>query len=199
MTFDGQSPGKHKMSEAEERNPWDQLPEESDVQYVMFCDYRDLGQKRSIGQFCKNRGKTRVSYTHELSSKFNWVERAQKFDIHLADLRRASAENIHASQVEDFRKRNMDFSKNAHNTAGMMLIIANHKLGNAMRQIAAADSEEKKKQLEITLDRTLGPWVRSAAMIANAASNNEAQALGVDRMLSLMADEGFEEELAEDG
>lgn len=68
----------------EERHPWEQLPEESNASYMRFCAYLSLGPTRTIEKARASTGvKGRSGHWDRESSKYNWVDRAIAYDIHM--------------------------------------------------------------------------------------------------------------------
>ena len=84
-----------------ERHPFERQPEESAVAYHAFEHYRDMLYDRAIDRARdKHRtecvktapGNTRATHWQEWSTRFNWVERVQAYDDHLANQRRERRE-----------------------------------------------------------------------------------------------------------
>lgn len=73
-----------------ERNPWDQLPEESSQAFRGFALYRDMGWDRSIGKVVKESGKSQA-LIYRWSTRYQWKERAQDWDVHQDQLGQAQA------------------------------------------------------------------------------------------------------------
>ena len=78
---------------------WERRPGESARAYAAFCVYRDLGTGRSLNLayaewrrslgFAGDAGKA-AGYWAQWSSGFDWVARAEAYDVHLEQLRRAA-------------------------------------------------------------------------------------------------------------
>jgi hypothetical protein len=89
------------------KNPWDRQPRERSKAYGYFCQYRDLGEERSLEKLCQICTKTvpKISRLKELSSRWDWVERAEKYDEYLRLKERESKEkkisNFMDSDLED--------------------------------------------------------------------------------------------------
>lgn len=71
----------------EEKELWDRQNGEGARQYEKFCKYRDmdtdgLRSKRSLRKLANELGCSRIS-VENLSSKYNWVERAEAYDMYL--------------------------------------------------------------------------------------------------------------------
>jgi len=174
----------------EEKPLWEQLEEESDENYILFCAYRDLGPDRTVPKLLAKRGKGNENYTYELSRKWNWVQRCNKWDIHLATLSAESQENSHKGKIDNYRSRNEEFAKDAQQTARIMLAVAKTKLSAAVTKFKGTEGmneEERAAHIEnVPIDRAIGPLVRSAVLVFNSGSMAEAQALGIDQMLNML-------------
>ena len=71
------------MSGEEERE-WDRQPGESSKAYSHFCLYRDMGPHRSLRKMAKeDECRAQVGQLERWSSKWQWVERSQRYDDHL--------------------------------------------------------------------------------------------------------------------
>ena len=73
-----------------ERNSWDQLPEESSKAFHAFVVFRDQGWERSIGGVVKESGKNQA-LIYRWSTRYQWKERAQDWDVHQDQLGQAQA------------------------------------------------------------------------------------------------------------
>ena len=62
-----------------ERNPWDQLPEESTKAFHAFALFRDMGWERSVGKVV-NQCRKSSSLIYRWSAAYRWSERAQAWD-----------------------------------------------------------------------------------------------------------------------
>lgn len=81
---------------------WDRRPRESAKAFAAFCCYRDLGPGRSLNLayaewrrslgFAGDAAKA-AGYWAEWSSGFEWVARAEAYDAHLEQIRRAARED----------------------------------------------------------------------------------------------------------
>ena len=77
--------GKSKAPDgkAEEPNPWERMPGESDKAFAKFCAYRDMGAGRSLARLCQlhpgNKGWGHRA-VEDLCSRWRWVDRARAWD-----------------------------------------------------------------------------------------------------------------------
>jgi hypothetical protein len=62
-----------------ERNPWDQLPEESTKAFHAFALFRNMGWERSVGKVV-NQCRKSSSLIYRWSAAYRWSERAQAWD-----------------------------------------------------------------------------------------------------------------------
>lgn len=88
---------------------WEKQPNESAKSYLWFCKYRDMGSDRTLAKVKTECKKTEGKYNSMLerwSSKFNWVERAEAYDLYLERLKRKQRE-------EDLKKMNDRHAKYA--------------------------------------------------------------------------------------
>lgn len=76
-------------------NVWEKQPNESATSYLWFCKYRDMGRERTLERVKVECKKTEGKYNSMLnrwSAKFNWVERAEAYDLYLEKLKRKKNE-----------------------------------------------------------------------------------------------------------
>lgn len=88
---------------------WEKQPDESAKSYLWFCKYRDMGPERTLAKVKTECKKTEGKYNSMLerwSSKFNWVKRAEAYDLYLEKLKRKQRE-------EDLKKMNDRHAKYA--------------------------------------------------------------------------------------
>ena len=89
----------------EDNELWERMKGEGSRQYEHFAAYRDMKHiapsptGRSIRKLAKEKGMNRQSL-EQLSSKFNWVARAEAYDIYLTEQTRLQNE----AEIEDMRK-----------------------------------------------------------------------------------------------
>lgn len=89
---------------------WERQEGESPLQYAYFLDYLDMGALRSIQKVRKKRGKS-ATYLEKLSSRNNWLARADAYDRYIDEIirkenieaiKKANKENIQLAQVIKF-------------------------------------------------------------------------------------------------
>lgn len=71
----------------DEENIWERMTGETAKQYEKFCKYRDMKyksptSKRSLRKLAQELG-MKHQYLSELSAKFNWVARAEAYDLEI--------------------------------------------------------------------------------------------------------------------
>jgi hypothetical protein len=75
------------------QDKWERQHGEPPRAYLWFCEYRDMGVSRSVAKVQEKWGKKiSINRLYCLSSKYNWVERAEAYDDHMDKLRRAENE-----------------------------------------------------------------------------------------------------------
>ena len=68
----------------EEKHDWDRQPGESSKGYLHFALYRDMGQDRSLRKLAQaGECRAKVGQLERWSSKWQWVDRSQRYDDHL--------------------------------------------------------------------------------------------------------------------
>src|SRR5438132_2063643 len=68
----------------DQQQPWNRQVGESSKAYAHFCLYRDMGQERSLRNLARHaESMPDVNQLKRWSSRWNWVERCQKYDDHL--------------------------------------------------------------------------------------------------------------------
>lgn len=127
------------MTEKMERlglNPWERMPGESSKAYEAFSVYRDMGPRRSQLKVAKELTKSRP-YIGELSSKFDWVNRASAWD---AENERLKLE-AHFESIRVMREEHAELGKLmvevAKQSFGVLLEKTGRISANAAVQIAA--------------------------------------------------------------
>jgi hypothetical protein len=92
--------------------PWDRLPDETELAFRAFIVYRDMGMGRSIEKLRdlildpsgRPRYKT-TRYMQEWSRLNRWVERARAYDDHLDQIRLKAADDEIRKSKAEMRKR----------------------------------------------------------------------------------------------
>ena len=85
---------------------WDKREDESSKAYAWFCRYRDMGPDRSHEKLNQKytEGRSRKALTLRWSSKYNWVERAEAYDVYLEGRKRESNEERTIKAAEEHIK-----------------------------------------------------------------------------------------------
>lgn len=73
---------------------WEKLESETNLAYEWFCRYRDYGPERSLAKLAQKyrRKKSYITQLQRWSSSHSWVARAEAYDIHIEELKRAEME-----------------------------------------------------------------------------------------------------------
>jgi len=86
----------------EEKHDWDRQPRETSRAYELFCGYRDLGTERSLRKLKQGtNGAPNVNRLKRLSTRWNWVERCERYDDYLEQQDRLQQEK----ERREMRKR----------------------------------------------------------------------------------------------
>lgn len=74
---------------------WEKLPEETELAYYWFCQYRDMGVDRSLSAVVLkyNRKESYKTQLAKWSGKFEWVERVVAYDHYMEGKKREAAED----------------------------------------------------------------------------------------------------------
>lgn len=100
---------------AKEIKPWDRQPNETQKAYEAFCVYRDLkdaadpAYKRSIARTGEKLGKSE-SLLERWSGRYDWVRRAEKWDVDQEQKLRAEAERKRLADIRSMRRRHADLA-----------------------------------------------------------------------------------------
>jgi hypothetical protein len=153
-----------------DRRPYDRLPGETAKAYAAFSLYRDMGIERSVDAVSKVLGKSTV-FLCRWSSKYEWVERAEAWDIDQDYERQKEAI---AAKREEYRRNLAEFQKN-HLAVGKMAFKATK---DATKQIM--DFVETNQVI-----KTLDDANKMANVIKGLSVLSEfwGRALAVDRLL----------------
>jgi hypothetical protein len=83
-----------------ETEEWDRQPFESMRAYSYFCLYRDTDQlERSVKKVAEKVGRS-VRMMWDLSSKWDWLNRAEAYDLHMQRLKLAAQEKARIEMAE---------------------------------------------------------------------------------------------------
>lgn len=163
--------------------PWERLPTETPAAYKAFLEYIGL-QDRSVAA-AYNAAKRRKGIESEKkrapggwerwATVNKWVSRAAAYDADRLNRDRAKAERDHAADIAAYRRRLAQASR-ATFAAGLVLL---DKLNLRLRDF---------DQNDIT-PAMLPMYLRAVASVLETAQSEEAAALGIDRLLLLVANE----------
>ena len=86
----------------EEKHEWDRQPRETSRACELLCGYRDLGTERSLRKLKQGtNGAPNVNRLKRLSTRWNWVERCERYDDYLEQQDRLQQEK----ERREMRKR----------------------------------------------------------------------------------------------
>lgn len=156
---------------------WTRREEETARAYACFCVYRDLNSRRSLAEaYRQETGREEAKQAPGTwagwYAKFDWKKRAEAYDAHLEERRRAEREAEYIQDLEAFRKRQKKQAQETSEAASLLLKKAQDRL----KTIAIGDIPPDK----------LPAYFRAAAAISEAASNTEATALGVLELMAIL-------------
>jgi hypothetical protein len=120
----------------EEQHEWDRKPHETSRSYELFCVYRDQGPERSLAKARESsKGMPSIPRLKVLSVRWNWVDRARKYDDYLEYQDRLQQER----ERREMRKRHAKMGVLAQNIAveGLKNLLA--KVQGGEQGVAPAD------------------------------------------------------------
>ena len=82
---------------------WEKLTGETDLSYLWFSRYRDMGAERSLTNVLQkyHKGAQYKSQLGKWSGKFNWAERCSAYDAYMEEKTRATLENRKLKMEEE--------------------------------------------------------------------------------------------------
>jgi hypothetical protein len=151
---------------SEEKVIWKRIEYERDKPYALFCIYRDLGPTRSHEKVRVKFGETSgesVSdrWIQELSSKYNWVERASAYDDYV-DERQVEA---NLKEIEEMNKRQTEDAINIQKKA----------MQDLKDKLPLADTKASPEQRRNAIVRTWEIGVRNERLARGAATEKIEQ------------------------
>lgn len=160
---------------------WTRREDETARAFDCFCVYRDLGPSRSIAEaYRQETGKEQAKQASGAWTgwyrAFDWKKRAEVYDAHLEERRRAEREAEYIQDLDAFRKRQKKLARQTGKAASQLLKKAQDRL--------------KTIDIEEIPPEKLPAFFRAAAAIAEAASNAEATALGVLELMAILDAQG---------
>lgn len=164
------------------------MPGETPKAFAAFCDYRDMGPRRSLSKLGRNLGKTKANF-EPWSVLFRWVERCEAFDVDKAHEARTAAQEAQAAELREYRESAHAFASKLIKGQELMTAIAISRLAEVAPQKDKAPAEK------ITVN-TACQFMRYAATIGAAAFDLKAEVVGVrqlERLAKGMGDASDEE------
>lgn len=156
--------------------PYDRLPGETAKAYEAFSVYRDMGTERSLEAVSKALGKS-AAFLSRWSSKHDWVDRAESWDIDQDMMRQ---EEAIAAKRKQYKSQLAEFQKN-HLAVGKAAFKAS---ATATKQIM--DWVEKNNSIESWDDANKAANIIKALM---PIADLWAKSLAVDRLLERLEGE----------
>lgn len=89
--------------------PWERLPNESIKSYIYFIAYKDLGFQRTVEKVQIKCELKSSSYLEKCCAKYNWVERAEKYDQHILNTSTEILEKQHADQLVNINLQHAEY------------------------------------------------------------------------------------------
>ena len=93
------------MTRDNNKKIWERLPEETSINYMAFCKYRDLQSRRSIKKVAELSDGAQISKFNRWSSEFKWVDRARAYDDHIDELRRNKIDNVKNKNLTKYKAK----------------------------------------------------------------------------------------------
>ena len=191
--------------------PWERMGDESAQAYAAFCLYRDLGAGRSLDRaYALHVERINAQGGRQLSANaapggWNrwclenvWVERAAAYDLDCERRRRQQAERErdaqHTKELEDYRRRQKDFSIASQGAALTLMNLASRRLNKILADVnegtAPGASPAALGKAQLALEqipvKSLPAFFRAVAALAEAGTNAEAQALGLMELMKAL-------------
>ena len=120
----------------QEKHDWDRQPRETSRSYELFCVYRDLGSGRSLTKARQSAsGVPSIPRLKVLSVRWNWVDRARKYDDYLEHQDRLQQEK----ERREMRKRHANIALLGQNIAVKAMEVLLTKVQSGEQGVAPAD------------------------------------------------------------
>lgn len=153
---------------------WERQRGESALQYAYFKSYLDMGVTRSIAKVREKCGKT-AGYLEKLSSRNNWVSRADAYDRYIDEISRK--ENIEA--IKKVNKENIQLAQAIKYAVGK-------KAQSVIEKIKRSRSTEELDEILSEINWNVLPT------LLNTAVEIERKAYGVNNEILNVSVEGNE-------
>jgi hypothetical protein len=169
------------------------LPEETNLQWLAYCCYRDLGEQRSIvaafQKYCEQRSKAKPSKENirtdrpngsfvRWKKEFEWEKRARLWDLDIESRKREAvkqAEDVaYQEELEDFRRSQLAAGK-----AGFKIALVLKK--------EVLDFMEKNPKIKTLKEAFMAS--RIIASLEISSSEQWAKALHIELLLDRMNEE----------
>lgn len=158
-----------KAKSSQHREIWDRLPGESATQYDRFCRYRDMRytgadgrkldgiqspfRKRNLRGLAEEMGIKRYMTLGDASTKYNWVERCEAYDIEIERQNREQQEqailkmnkdhaDLAAQMVQKAAKRLLTIPEEELSAADIVRLVD---VGVKIERLSRGESTENKQ------------------------------------------------------
>ena len=169
------------------QNPWDygngltkKGVKEQPEAYRCFKIYLELGRERS-NKLTAEIAQVKQEKIKQLSSRYNWQERAAYYDAHMVELWgkqvRSEFENTHKKELMKFRKDQQRRATALGKVADLLIEVTSETLEDMIASGERIDPQQ------------LAAVARTAGALSEAAMNTAAAALGVDDLMEAIAPE----------
>lgn len=166
---------------AKGNQPWDygnylkkKGSKETPEGYRCFKIYLELGRERTA-QITADIAQVKVDRVRELSTRYNWAERAALYDAHMVELwgkeLKKEFETTHKKELMKFRKDQQRRAESLGKVADMLIEVTSETLQDMLAQGDRVAPEQ------------LAAVARTAGALVDASMNTAAAALGVDDLM----------------
>jgi hypothetical protein len=157
-------------------DPWNRQPFDSSKSFAAFQVFLEMpASERSLAKLAQQVSLSE-RWLKEWSRQHHWQERAMLFERSQFDLRRRAREQEHARELREYVSQQKQVARATLQIALQLLDVSNRAL-NQLRQSDAAGSLSYSQVCSV---------LRTAAQVADSCSNAQAQALGVEELLTLL-------------
>jgi len=185
---------------AENRQPWDQQPWDTDVSFKAFLLYLELDPPRSVNEayrvyagvrkgtakdapnFFRFWAQAKKRNGHLIEGALSWEARAAAWDDHLAQQRVRQREKEHLAEIEEYRATMSRLSRANLSNALQIISIVNKTLETDLQAL-------RDNKADGLTRRQLPAWIRAANDAIDKTSTAWAQSLGLEELLRLLTDE----------
>lgn len=175
----------------QQQQPWDQRPDETAKAYKGFRCYLNLDPSERSGleawyRYCEwNWSKERrvkeeakgltmaPGHFRDWQQKYDWVDRVDAYDRHLATIEQRKAEREHFENLEQHREGQLKFAEVMRRQSLKLMKTVN----------TAAD---KLKASDVATAQDLSKLLRANVEAFRAATEAESRALAVEELMALL-------------